>query len=112
MDVMRLILLAFGVAALSGCSAFGLGGGLEIEAQPPVLVLEDTAGRTVYYVAFAELGALAFDLNPNVEEWPSIARGETLSIPYEDLDGYDEGDETATVYWSTGGGSQWESVRL
>lgn len=109
---MRAFLVALGVTALSGCSAFGLRGDLVIEAHPPALVLDNETGRTVYFVAFeSSLGPLV-DLNPNVKEWPSLAAGETLSIPYESLDGYDEGDEAATVFWSTGKGWDQESVPL
>ena len=109
---MKPFLLAFGILSLSGCSAFGLGGDLGIEARPPALVLDNETGQTVYFLAFeSSLGPL-IDPNPDVETWPSIPAGETLSIPYGSLDGYDEGDEAATVFWSTGKGWKQESVRL
>ena len=106
----RLSLLA--ALAFSGCSAFGLGGGLDVTARPPALVLDNEAGQTVYYVAMEVDFAATVDLNPNVEEWPSLAAGQTLSIPYESLDGYDEGDTDAVVFWSTGRGWEQERVRL
>ena len=117
---MKPLLLSFGILTLSGCSVFGLGddlaleGDLAVEARPPTLVLDNETNQTVYFVAFESgLGAL-LDLDPNVKEWSSLTAGETLSIPYESLDGYDEGDKTATVYWATGNGKGWkqESVRL
>ena len=106
----RLLLLS--ALAFSGCSAFGLGGGLGVTARPPALVLDNGAGRTVYYVAMEADFAAVVDLNPNVEGWPSLAAGRTLSIPYEDLDGYEEGDTVAVVYWSTGRNWEQERVRL
>ena len=108
---MRRLLLASALA-LSGCSAFGLGGGLGVTARPPTLVLDNGAGRTVYYVAMEAGFAAAVDLNPDVRAWPSLAAGQTLSVPYAELDGYEEGDTEAVVFWSTGRGWEQERVRL
>ncbi len=105
-------LLVLPALALSGCSAFGLGGGLYVAARPPALVLDNETGRTVYYIAIEANAAALVDLNPNVEEWPSLAAGRTLSIPYDLLDGFDEGDTEAVVYWSTGKNWKRERVQL
>ena len=106
----RLLFLA--AIVLSGCSALGPASGFEVEARPPALVLSNETGQTVYFVAIEADAAALVDLNPNVEEWPSLASGRTLSIPYESLDGYDEGDTEALVFWSTGDDWEQERVRL
>ena len=108
---MRLPLLALAVLTLSGCSAFGLGGDLAVEARSPELLLTNETGRTVSFVAFESSIGPYIDLAP-VGDWPTLAAGETLSIPYESLDGYDEGDEAATLFWSVGARWEQKSVRL
>lgn len=103
-------LLAALVLAVSGCSAFGSDGGFTIEARPPTLLLENGSGQTLYVLAVEAEAAALIDLNPNVDEWPRIEAGETLEVPYESLDGFDEGDSAAVVFFSYGRG--YEHVRV
>ena len=104
--------LCLSLLALAGCSALGPSGGLDIEADPPTLVLDNEAGQTVYYVAIESEAATRADLKPDVTAWPSIAAGRTLRIAYEDLDGYEEGDTEVVVFWSMGEGYTQERVLL
>lgn len=105
-------LAALAVLALSGCSAVGDGAGFDVSARPFTLTLDNGTGRTVYYVALEAEEATLVDLNPDVTEWNRLAAGQTLGLPYGDLDGYDAGDDEAVVYWSTGSGMSTERVRL
>ena len=104
--------LVLGLLTLAGCSAFGTGGGLDIRADPLTLVLDNEAGRTVYFIAIESRAAAAADLNPDVTAWPSLAPDQTLRIAYDSIDGYDEGNTEVIVFWSTGGGYTQERVRL
>ncbi len=104
-----LLLAAF---VLAGCSALWPDAGLSIEAAPPILRLTNEAEETIYYVVVEAETATLIDLNPNVEEWPALAAGEQLAIPYEEIMGYDDQAEGAFVFWSTGEGYEREEVGL
>ena len=96
----RLVLLAT-LAFLSGCSAAGPNGSLEASANPPNVHLENRTGGTIHYVAIEANLVPLIDLAP-VEAWPTLEDGETLSVPYHSLTGYDESDSRAVVFWSDG----------
>ncbi|MEM1117381.1 MAG: hypothetical protein AAF845_04765 [Bacteroidota bacterium] len=96
------------ILVLSGCSLFD-SGGLEVNADPPTLVLDNTSGQTIFYLAIENNEAAAMDIDfSNVTRWPRVPAGETLRLPYERIAGYDEGDDDVWVWWSfaEGGGSQ------
>ena len=95
-------LLLLAPLVLSACSAVGPGGGFDVEADPPTLILDNNSDQTVYYVALESETATRLDLNPDVTVWPVVEVGQAVRIAYEDLDGYEEGDTEAVVYWSTG----------
>lgn len=105
-------LAAVALLALAGCSAVEGNAGFDVSARPSTLTLDNGTGRLVYYVALESETATLVDLNPDVTEWSRLAAGQTLRVPYADLDGYDAGDDEAVVYWSTGSGMSTERVRL
>ena len=110
-SLMVRMLAAVAVLALSGCSALD-DNGFEVSARPSTLTLDNGTGRLVYYVALESISATTVDLFPDVTRWNRLAAGRTLAIPYAELDGYDAGDDEAVVFWSTGGRSSVERVRL
>jgi len=42
---------------------------------------------------------LGFDVNPNYTEWHSIPTAETVTIPYEEIQGYDHSATEAWIVW-------------
>lgn len=110
---MRTTSFALALAALTGCSAFGLGGDFVVEARAPDLVLRNETDRTVRFVVFESSEGPYIDPG-RAEWWPTLAAGESLSVAYGDLTGYDEGDEFASVFWTTSPEGRWrkKSVRL
>ena len=105
-------LAAVALLALAGCSAVEGNAGFDVSARPSTLTLDNGTGRLVYYVAIESESSTTVDLNPDVTTWRRLAAGQTLRVPYADLDGYDAGDDEAVVYWSTGSGMSTERVRL
>lgn len=75
---------------------------LHAETGDGQLVLENTLDRPLAYVALEADEATLVDLAPP-SEWPHLAAGEQVALPYDSLMGYESGDDQAVVYWSDEG---------
>lgn len=65
------------------------------------LVLRNLSAAPVHYIAVEESTAALVDLNPDPREWPSIAPGAEVRIPFRELTGYHRDARQARVYWWT-----------
>lgn len=108
---MHRLLLFAALILISGCSAAGPEGRFNVSADAPNMLLENQTSGTIYYVVIEASSVPLIDLAP-VEAWPTLSEGEMRSVPYESLEGYQEGDTRAVVFWSRGGGPKRKDVQL
>ena len=106
---MRFLVLTAALV-LAGCSAADLSGGLDVQADPPTLRVENETSGTVRYVAFEANAAASLDL-ASPDQWPALAAGERAALAYDAI-GVDPGDTEAIVYWWAGGDVQVVRVAL
>lgn len=94
-----LVLLVTGCDLATGPEAVTNGLGFSARAESGDLVLRNASAVPVRYVAIDEEGAALIDLNPNRSEWPSVAAGAEVRIPFVALTGGERTAERARVYW-------------
>lgn len=113
-SVSRLVVVCV-AAVLSACSVFGSSPNGEVsgEANPPVLVLNNTMTQTAHYFVVEQTTAARMELQfGNYRDWPTIGAGQTVEIPYDQIALYQEGDPSAWVRWETGDRGDSFSVSL
>lgn len=108
----RLLLPLALLLLLPACSSSDLWGSFQISTDPPTLWLENRLNKDVRYVVVEEGKAALGNLDLNPSSWPALPSGEARGIPYEEIDGYSEGDTHAVVFWSAGEGVQQSRVTL
>lgn len=89
----------------SGCSMFEFEGSVTAKADPPELIIQNATNRTIYYIAgeASDFARVDVDLSA-YSDWPTLAAGQTATIPYNRLMFYDAGDTDAWIYWTTDDG--------
>jgi hypothetical protein len=116
----RLLAFVAVLVSLAGCgtATFSLGGPLAIRAGAGDLQLENRTSAPVYTFVIERETAAVANWAPctNPATCEAIAPGQQRRIAYDDIPGYEPGDDEAIVYWwhlipAPGGGFATDSMR-
>lgn len=85
---------------------------LNIDTNNSTVILSNNSHQIVYYVLVESETANLIDLNPNVIEWPSIEAGTKVTIPYEEIMGYEDSSNDAWITWANVDSANSHTIKL
>ena len=66
------------------------------------IVISNLTEQIIYYLVIEQETLTLIDPDPDYTTWLSIAGGETISMPYEDIIGYNDSATKAWIIWVLG----------
>jgi len=66
------------------------------------IIISNLTEQIIYYLVIEQETLTLIDPDPDYTTWLSIAGGETISMPYEDIIGYNDSATKAWIIWVLG----------
>ena len=76
------------------------------------IIISNLTEQIIYYLVIEQETLTLIDPDPDYTTWLSIAGGETISMPYEDIIGYNESATKAWITWVLGDNEASDSATI
>jgi hypothetical protein len=105
-------LIAGGCGLLTGPGSISNGSGLVARASRGALILRNESPQPIHYVAIEERAAALVDLHFDITQWPVIAAGREIRLPYREIMGYAPAARSIVVHCAAPGARCESALRV